>query len=212
MKFRAFAAFGNYPESRSLIESQFADIETVLQLIEVALRAGQDDTPEHWFPNNIAAESLLLRAYQGLQAAANLCALGFYVESLATLRPVYESAGLARTLAHKPEKAERWLHGGDWVKDKYSKDFVQEMTGKDATDDRVPHWDLYKIFSQYAHPMLTSAWRFIFTPDAQYQPCLYPSVDPDRFTECTRMIKLIAVFVAATVRNAAADFGIFQGG
>jgi hypothetical protein len=99
--YRAFAALENYPASESLITNGFAECEVVLKLLDAALGAAYGSPPEHWFPNNIAATALQTRAFNGLQAAAHLCALGFYSEARGTLRGVYEAAGLARTLAKR---------------------------------------------------------------------------------------------------------------
>ncbi len=207
---RVFRALGNLQPAEALMGTEFADLEAALELIEAGIASTQDPNPDHWFPNVIAAVSLFLRAYQGLQAAANLCAFGFYVEALATLRNVQEAAGLGRTLAHKLELAERWLHGGDWVKDKFSKEFAEQMAADSAATgpdkQRVPHWETYKMMSQYAHPMARSTLGFLFTPDGEYRHAPYPSVDAAEFKQCAALITSQALFVAYAFRNAAADF------
>lgn len=206
---RVFHALGNLQPAESLMGTEFADLEAVLELIEAGLVAVQDADPDHWFPNSIAALSLLMRSYQGLQAAAILCSFGFYIEAWATLRNVQEAAGLARTLAHKIELAERWLHGGDWVKDKLSKEFAQQMMADSSAPgpdkERVPHWEVYKMMSQYAHPMAKSTLGFLFTKAGEYRPALYPAVDPAKFTPCAASITQQALFVAYTFRNALVD-------
>ena len=187
--------------------SEFEDLEALLELMEEFLLRAADPNPKHWFPNNMGAHSLLLRAYQGLQASANLCALGFYRDSTAVLRTVYEATGLARTLAHKTELAERWLHGGDWVKDKISRDFADEMrSDTTSTDSPSPHWTHYQTMSQYAHPLARSVLSLLFTREGKYQPDLSPDFDADWCKETARIITYVGLFVAFTCRNAMADF------
>lgn len=198
LRYRAFQAFKNVLEAEPCM-AVFADLEGLLRLLDSGLAATYGSPPHHWFPNNFAATGLFTRAYQGLQAAANLCALGFYVEAKATLRGVYESAGLARTLAHKPDLAERWLHQNEWFKDNVSRQFVQG-----ASQQRVPHSDLYRHMSQHAHPKAVSTFDFVFTRDLEYRPSPYPDFDAESFEECARYITAVALFVAWAFRNAAA--------
>lgn len=209
--YRIFAALKNQARAQPLAKREFAELDGFLELIEIGLENAKTPNPEHWLPNSVAAHACLVRAYQGLQASANLCMLGFYVESLATLRGVYEAAGLARSLAHKSDVAERWLHGGDWVKDKFSREFAQEMQADEDNAERLPHWDFYQLLSKYAHPMAKSTLQFLFARDASYRPALYPEFDVTTFVETARMITAEAVFVAYTFRNAAAEPDVIPG-
>ena len=198
---RSLAALNNIGAAMPLVEAGvFGEFEEVLALIDSCLSAAYTSPAHHWFPNNIGAAALTTRAYQGLQAAAVLCTFGFYVDARATLRLVYESAGLARTLAHKLEFAERWLHQGEWFKDNVSRQFMQA-----GTDQKTSHSDMYKQMSQYAHPLAVSTLGYLFTRDSEYRPSPYPTVDTDSFEECARYITIVALFVAWALRNAAAD-------
>ncbi|WP_280442935.1 hypothetical protein [Nocardia brasiliensis] len=209
---RVFPATENYEISRRYIAESFSTLHVLLGLIESLLKAAETPDPAQWFPNNITAHAALVRSYQGLQAAANLCALGFYVESYSTLRGVYEAAGLARALAHKTDVAERWVRAGDWVKDKFSRDFVREINPDFADEDTpLPHWEMYQRLSKFAHPMAKSTLRFNFDRDGKYSPHLYPEVDEEEFREVAVMITLVAIFVAYALRNAAADFEAIPG-
>lgn len=211
---RVFQAPLNYEASGPWIAESFSSLHAILGLIETALVAAETPNRDQWFPNNIAAHACLIRAYQGLQAAANLCALGFYVESRTVMRTVYEAAGLARALAHKSEVAERWLHGGDWVKDKFSRDFWDEINPKDPeSDDPAPHQQMYQLMCQYSHPMATSCLEFLFDFDKEgaYRPQMYPQADEARFRETARIITIQAIFVAYALRNAAAGFDAIPG-
>jgi hypothetical protein len=206
----------NYPQAERLAATEFEDLDELMAIIEVALRAAHDPNPEHWFPNNIAAQTLLVRAYQGLQAAANLCAMGFYVEATGLIRTVYESAGLARSLAHSPERAEEWVFAESWVRDKFSRDFAKAMTTpefrKEVNDfagtdeDSFAHDVFYDFVSQYSHPLAKSTLQFLFNPGDENEPALYPTVEEKWFKDCALLITATALVVAYALRNAAADF------
>ncbi len=207
---RVFQAPLNYQASGLWTKEAFSSLHAILGLIETALHAAETPDRKNWFPNNIAAHACLIRAYQGLQAAANLCALGFYVESRTIMRTVYETAGLARALAHRPEVAERWLHGGDWVRDKFSRDFWDEIDPSRAgSDEPSPHKQMYQLMCQYAHPMATSCLEFLFDPDGR--PQMYPQADEKQFRDTARIITVQALFVAFALRNASAGFDAIPG-
>jgi hypothetical protein len=215
LSYRAFRALGNYPKIETLAGSEFEYLDELMALIEQALRVAHDPNPEHWFPNNIAALTLLARAYQGLQAAANLCAMGFYVEATGLVRTVYESAGLARALAHRPERAEEWVFAESWVRDKFSRDFARTMTSAEFTkeinewagadEDSFAHDSFYDFVSKYSHPLAKSTLQFLFDPNDAGQPGLYPAVEEKWFRDCANLITIQAIFVAYALRNAAAD-------
>lgn len=217
--YRAFAAVGNYVESQQFATSEFANLDEVMAIIEIALRVAHDPNPDHWFPNNIAAMTLLTRAYQGLQAAANLCALGFYIEATAVIRTVYECAGLARSLAHNPGRAEEWVFAQSWVRDKFSRDFGRAMSSPEfirevnewagADDDSFAHSKFYDFVSKYSHPLAKSTLPFLFNPNNHNEPGLYPAFEENWFKDCALLITSQAVTVAYALRNAAADFTAF---
>ena len=208
---RVLAGMANLPQSMPLIESEFNSLHEILGLIEIGLNAASSTDKEHWFPNNIAALACLVRAYQGLQASACLCVLGFYTESMATMRVVYESAGLARTLAHKTQDAENWLHNGHWKSDGFVRKFQKEMT-ESSSRGGINYQEFYDHASKYAHPMATSALPMMFGYEGDdYRPRLYPEFDAKQFRKVANAITVQAVFVAFTFRNATADFEAIPG-
>ena len=219
LSYRAFRAVGNYSASEGLSNSEFAHLDELMALIEQALRAAHDPNPEHWFPNNIAALTLLARAYQGLQAAANLCALGYYVEATGLIRTVYECAGLARSLAKSVDRAEEWVFAESWVRDKFSRDFARTMSSPEFTQevnewagadkDSFAHDRFYDFVSQYSHPLAKSTLQFLFSYGDENEPGLYPVVEETWFKDCARLITTEAVFVAFALRNAAASPAAF---
>ncbi len=219
LRYRAFRAVANYPASESLANSEFAHLDELMALIEQALRDAHDPNPEHWFPNNIAALTLLARAYQGLQAAANLCTLGFYVEATGLIRTVYECAGLARSLAHSVDRAEEWVFAESWVRDKFSRDFARTMSSPEFTQeinewagadkDTFAHDQFYDFVSKYSHPLAKSTLQFLFNYGDEDEPGLYPAVEETWFKDCARLITIGAVFVAFALRNAAASTAAF---
>ncbi|GAB3135269.1 hypothetical protein GCM10027289_28680 [Tsukamurella serpentis] len=207
---RLFHATTNYEVSRQWVREEFGKLHALMGLIEEGLNAASDPDPDHWFPNNITALACLTRAYQSIQAAANLCAMGFYVEANATVRGAYEAAGLARTLAKKTDVAERWIHSNEWVKDKLSKEFADEMMmGDGEPGGRSPHWECYQHLSRWAHPLASSTLRFLFDRDGGYEMSLYPQPDEQEFRDTARFITIQALFVAFTFKNASiSEFAI----
>lgn len=206
---RVLAGMANLPQAMPLIESEFNSLHEILGLIEVGLNDASSADREHWFPNNIAALACLVRAYQGLQASACLCVLGFYTESMATMRVVYESAGLARALAHKRQDAEDWFHKGHWKSDGFSRKFQKEMTETSARGG-INYQEFYEQASQYAHPMAKSVLPMLFDPkNNHFRPQLYPEFDAEYFHRVSSAITVQAVFVAFTLRNAAAATEVF---
>ncbi|MGW5270167.1 hypothetical protein ACWEQ4_16200 [Rhodococcus sp. NPDC003994] len=202
---RVLVGLSLLPQSMPLIESEFETLHKIMGLIEQMLLAASTDNPDHWFPNNMAAHACLIRSYQGLQASACLCVQGFYAEALATTRVVYESAGLARALAHKTADAEKWLHEGHWKNDGFSRKFGREMSAA-STDAGIAYQQFYEHASQYAHPMATSVLPMLFGNNGdRYGPRLYPEFDGHQFSKVARQITIEALFVAYALRNAAAE-------
>lgn len=201
---RVLVGMSLLPQSMPLIESEFDTLHQIMGLIEQMLLAASTSNPDHWFPNNMAAHACLIRAYQGLQASACLCVLGFYSEAIATIRVVYESAGLARALAHKSADAEKWLHEGHWKNDGFSRKFGKEMAASSA-DAGIAYQQFYEHASQYAHPMAVSVLPMLFGHKGDsYGPRLYPEFDGDQFEKVAKEITIEALFVAYALRNSAA--------
>lgn len=208
---RVLAGMANLPQAMPLIESEFGTLHEILGLIEMGLEAASSNDASHWFPNNIAAHACLVRAYQGLQASACMCVLGFYSESMATMRVVYESAGLARSLAHKRTDAEDWFHKGHWKNDGFSRKFSKEMS-ESSSGDNIQYDEFYQQSSRYAHPMATSVLPMLFGHKGNdFRPRLYPEFDEDQFRKVARSITVEALFVAFAFRNAAASVETIPG-
>ncbi len=130
---------------------------------------------------------------------------------MATMRVVYESAGLARTLAHKTQDAENWLHNGHWKSDGFVRKFQKEMT-ESSSRGGINYQEFYDHASKYAHPMATSALPMMFGYEGDdYRPRLYPEFDAKQFRKVANAITVQAVFVAFTFRNATADFEAIPG-
>jgi hypothetical protein len=194
----------NLEPTSPLIKNAFGRLHNLMALIEWGLIAASNTEPESLFSNDVAAASGLIRAYQGVQAAAVLAVTGFYTEARACMRGVYESAGVARMLAHNPEMSERWMRENEWVPDRKSRAFAAEMAGGDE-DAKIPHQKYYKQASASAHPSALTTLPYFFDQDGQVSPSLYPKFDADVFTAVANELTVQAVFVAYCFRNAVAD-------
>jgi len=202
---RVLAGMRLLPESMPLIETEFETLHQTMGLIEDALRrAGSDADTSHWFPNNIAALACLTRAYRGLQAAATSCVMGHYEDARATLRVVYEAAGLARALAKSTPDAEKWLHDGHYKNDGFARKVGAEMA-ESKRDAKIAFEDFYKMTSKYAHPMAVGVLPLLIGPDDRFGPRLYPEFDETAFKVVAREITTQALFTAFALRKAAAE-------
>lgn len=159
------------------------------------------------FPNTVSAVACLARAYHGLQASAWLCLAGFYLEARTMVRGVYESAGLGRMLAKDSEKAQKWLHEGEWVPDRNSRAYVAAMTDEDSV---APYREYYRRASKVAHPTAMSTLHYAFKPDGTSALTFGPDFDAQRCVDTLREIVIEAAFVCFAFRNALVDENAFS--
>ncbi len=183
------------------VESQLAQITDFMRLMREVLEYARP--PERaMFPNTVAAVSCFIRALNGLQASVLLCLSGFYTESQAAVRGVYESAGLGRMLAHDSPMAERWLHQGTWVPDRSSRAFIGSLIAEGGED---VYREYYRNASALAHPTALSTLPYVFNSDGEYHPVWEPVLDITRCQAIMREIVVEAAFVCFAIRMAAVD-------
>lgn len=207
---RVLVGLRNIEPSEHLINSAFDDLHQIMGLIDIALRDAATADQSQWFPNNVAALACLGRAYQGLQACAVLCTTGLYLDARATIRVVYESAGLARALAKSTADAEKWLHESHWKSDGFSRKIGAEMS-VDRKASRRSYEEYYKHTSAYAHPSATSVLPLVFGRESGhgFGVRLYPDVDDKTFRAVAREITAVAIFTAFALVRAAAEVEVF---
>lgn len=116
------------------------------------------------------------------------------------MRGVYESAGLARKLAHEPDAAEKWVQKGTWHPDREVRRWVEQHGGP-ADVSR----EFYGHASDAAHTTFLSVAAFF----DEIENCDLP-ICIDRFDErfaCQSMLGVVGagLFIAHCVRNALAD-------
>jgi len=175
-----------------------------MSLIEFGLNRASEADKQALFSNVVAGLSGLIRASQGLQAAAMLAVFGFYTEARATIRGVYESAGVARMLAHDPEVSEKWMRKNEWIPDRRSREFAAAMAGGDE-DAKIPHQEYYKRASASAHPSALTTLPYMFDSNGNIRAMLYPEFNADLFISLSNEITVEALFVAYCFKNALAD-------
>lgn len=108
--------------------------------------------------NTFASVLCLRRAAEQCAASLFLLGLGVVSEVPLLLRGAYESAGLARMLAHSPEDAERWLKDETWVPDRRVRQWLRDAQGDDFADD---YRTAYATYSDMAHTTLVSCTVFL---------------------------------------------------
>jgi hypothetical protein len=194
------SAFENMNATAAFLQ-ELSRLQEVMALLEYALTHASQVDPRALFANEVGALSGLVRAYQGLQAAANLAVFGFYTEARAGIRGVYESAGLARMLAHDAELAEDWFRKAVWVPDRQSREFAAAMAGGDE-DAKIPHRQYYKYASASAHPSAMTTLPYLLDSDGSINIKLYPRFHHEQFVGLANELTAEAIFVGYCLRNA----------
>ncbi len=170
-------------------------LHELVELIEAGLAwvcantSGAPDTS-----NELAAVAGISRAVHTVRAAATLCLHGFYTESRVMIRTAYESAALARTLAHDQELADRWLRKPAVVPDRISRDYAKAMS-PDADGDAA-HRDFYKQASMMAHPSAQSTVPYVVPTEGPVAPRTFPTFDA---AECKATMREIVAEPGSTV-------------
>jgi hypothetical protein len=175
-------------------------LHELVELIEAGLAwvcantSGAPDTS-----NELAAVAGISRAVHTVRAAATLCLHGFYTESRVMIRTAYESAALARTLAHDQELADRWLRKSAVVPDRISRDYAKAMS-PDADGDAA-HRDFYKQASMMAHPSAQSTVPYVVPTEGPVAPRTFPTFDAAECKATMREIVAEAALVGYCFRN-----------
>jgi hypothetical protein len=209
---RIFGALTNADRSRPFMKDMFGRLQSIMELIGYGLRLATDNSdPRNMFANDLAALSSLIRAYHGIQAGANLAILGFPNECRIIMRSNYESAGLARMLAHNAERAEKWMRKLEWVPDKIAREFAVDMAGGDETA-RLPHDEFYKHFSAATHPSAITTLPYLLSPGGEFEPRLEPKFDQGSLHVAADELTAQALFVAYCFRNSLADQDVMPPG
>lgn len=196
-------AFQNVRETEPWL-GELTRLHELMKALEWALTLASHSDPRSLFANEVAGLSWLVRAYRGLQAAANLTVMGFYTEARAAIRAVYESAGVARMFAHDVPLAEKWLRKQEWVPDQSSRQFAAAMAGGDE-DAKIPHQTYYNRGSASAHPAAVTSLPDLLDPNGLIKMKLYPASDHAQFVALANELTMEALFVAFCLRNALAD-------
>lgn len=150
--------------------------------------------------NTLAAWLCIRRSAEQLRVAHFLAYLGHYSEVPLLVRGAYESAGLARKLAHEPDAAEKWVQKGTWHPDREVRRWVEEHGGPVDVSR-----EFYRHASDTAHTTFLSVAAFFDEIEHRTLPiCL------NRFDERFARQSLLGVvgaglFIAHCVRNAMAD-------
>ncbi|MGH3856178.1 MAG: hypothetical protein ACRDR6_22360 [Pseudonocardiaceae bacterium] len=159
------------------------------------------------FANDLSAAVCLGRAYRQLRAAVTVMMSGYYAETRALLRSVYESAGLARLLAKEPAMAEQWLRKGQWFPEKEVRRWLKNVRGD--SDENVTHYRQHYVqMSAWPHPTFVSCFELIEPDDGHFMLRLNTRFDEQGLRSCMKEIALTAIFACFALRNAAVKEGV----
>jgi len=181
-------------------------IDRGLNLIEWAIRRSADSVNALRAVNELSALACYTRAFRALRAATVLAMEGLYLEARVYLRDVYESAGLGRVLAMKPEKAEAWLISERWVKDNEVRQFIESLVMPGQSASNSPYREYYRQAGDLHHPTARACLPLVLNePDGMCEPILESIFDADTIDAVLREIALESTFVCFTIITAAAD-------
>jgi len=190
----------NIQSTLPVVLDDSVQLQELVELIESGLAwvcantSGAPDTS-----NELAAVAGIARAIHTIRAAATLCLHGFYTESRVMMRTAYESAALARTLAHDHKLADRWLRKSAVVPDRISRDYARAMS-PDAHGD-IAHREYYKQASMMAHPAAQSTIPYIVPKEGPVAPRTFPTFDAAECQTTMREIVAEAALVGYCFRN-----------
>jgi hypothetical protein len=158
-----------------------------------------ESAPHSWqltFDNDFSAAACFARTARQLRAATLLVFMGYYSEVGTVLRGAYESAALARFLAHEPEQAAKWLRKGTWFPDREVRRWFQDGEDKFAA--------IYTEFSADAHPTARSCLGLVTPTDEGYSLRFHTTFDAEAFDHQLMRVLYTTVWACFALRNAAA--------
>ncbi len=156
--------------------------------------------------NVLAAVSCYTRAFRGIRAATVLATSGLYLEARVYARDVYESSGLGRMLAKRPDKADRWLLADRWINDNEVRQYAQQFTAPGVPITNSAYSEYYRVASDLHHPTAKACIPLVLTDaTSPCEPRLASEYDEDTFVDVLHEIALECAFVCLTIINAAAS-------
>lgn len=184
--------------------SEYQRAQHAVQLLHDGLGLIPPLTPQTAFPNVVGGTSCLTLATRQIRAATQLVMWGYYTEVRCLLRAAYESASLARMLAHDSATAERWLQRSSWVPQKHVDKWSGEGLGFDEETVRG-FCRAYGEFSAFAHPSARAALTTVEEDGESMRFCVESRVNLDVVASLLLEIEAVAVFACFAMRNAAVN-------
>lgn len=181
-------------------------MDTALDLIASAIDQSAASVAQAPAVNEVSALACYTRAFRGLRAAGILATESLYHEARKQARDVYESAGLARMLAKRPDKAEAWLVQERWIKDNEVRQYIENLL-LPQIETESPYRRFYRDACDQVHPMARSTLPLIWTAGAavaHFEPKLESRPDEVELEKVLKELIAVAVFVGFTILRAAA--------
>lgn len=189
------------------------DIEQALHLMRFVITEGASNltslsgTTQDMHSNVVAALACFTRAYRNLEAATTLAKSGYGGQARILLRDVYESAGLARMLAHDPEAADQWVFREHWIPDGQVRRHIAQRIGEES---RLAYDTFYQRASDMAHPTAQYTLPYLFAEDGRVRPQLKSRPNTVANDLTLLEVLLAAIFCCFAVRMAAVDESIID--
>lgn len=188
------------------VDARLRQLDCGLEIVVWAIQTSSRSVAEVAAGNEVAALACYTRAFRSLRAAALLATDGLYHEARTQLRDVYESAGLARMLAKRPDKADEWLVRQRWVKDNEVRDYIEKLVLPNMPAEDSPYRAHYRDTCEVLHPTARSTLPLVWSAaDARFRPRLQGEYDETELSTVLLEIAAEAVFVGFTILRAAGD-------
>lgn len=194
-----------FSESEQAIAER-TDLLSLFGLMRTILQLGKGIPKDGKYANSTACLAALTRGYRDCLAAMDLCFMSQYVQARGLLRSIYEAGSIARTFAHSPKLAEKWMNGA-WQPDEKARQFVANvMFASEDAESRAQakreYDEAYRRLSSWTH--ITPASTLIYLEDLSdggYDVELEPVFNYDSLQSTLDALELETLYLTFAARN-----------
>ncbi|PCC55940.1 hypothetical protein CIK58_15825 [Brevibacterium aurantiacum] len=182
------------------------DLHQLLGLMRSVLLLGRVIPADGKYANSTACLAALARGYHDSLAAMDLCFFSQYVQARGLLRSIYEAGSIARTFAHSPKLAEKWMRG-EWQPDQKARQFVANVMFADKpveeqSQAKADYDEAYGRLSSWAHITTMSTLGYIEDlPDGGYTVQLEPEYNEETLESTLDALELEVLYLTFAARN-----------
>lgn len=182
------------------------DLHQLLGLMRSVLLLGRVIPADGKYANSTACLATLARGYHDGLAAMDLCFFSQYVQARGLLRSIYEAGSIARTFAHSPKLAEKWMRG-EWQSDQKARQFVANVMfadkpAEEQSQAKAEYDEAYGRLSSWAHITTMSTLGYLEDlPDGGYNVQLEPEYNQETLESTLDALELEVLYLTFAARN-----------